>query len=383
MREIQQAFGVRYGYPICFTRNAFEPGNRTLRRVLLRAGAQRHRLLPVIDSGVLESDGRLVERLWRHADANGDLMEFVTAPLVVRGGEVCKSDPREVETLHSLVAEWGLCRHSFVLAIGGGAVLDAVGFAAATAHRGLRMIHMPTTVLAQNDAGIGVKNAINRHGRKNFLGTFAPPFAVINDFDFLKTLPERELRAGIAEAVKVALIKDRDFFDHLHRLRRRLAVFEQGPMEEMIVRCAELHLEHTRTSGDPFEIGSARPLDFGHWAAHELEELSRATLRHGEAVAIGIALDSLYSQRVGRIGEPELHAILTTLEEIGFELRHPALARLDVEEGLEHFREHLGGDLCITLLEEIGRGVEVSEVDPVLMRKCIDFLLHREVEEAC
>src|SRR5207247_5778183 len=104
-------------------------------------------------------------------------------------------------------------RQSYALAIGGGAVLDAVGFAAAIFHRGVRHIRCPTTVLAQSDSGVGVKNAINAFGLKNLLGTFAPPFAVINDQTFLDVLPERDKRAGMAEAVKVALIRDGAFFD--------------------------------------------------------------------------------------------------------------------------------------------------------------------------
>jgi len=383
MVEIQQSFPVRYDYAVTFTRRAFDLGNPTLRHVLASAGSFRHRVLPVIDSGVLAADTTLAERLLVYADAHADAIDLADELLVVRGGEACKSDTSEVDRLHDAIGRHRLCRHSFVLVIGGGAVLDAMGFAAAVAHRGVRIVRMPTTVLAQNDAGIGVKNAINHLGRKNFLGTFAPPFAVIDDFDFLRTLPARELRSGIAEAVKVALIKDRDFFDHLRRVRRQLAIFDRELLEDLIVRCAELHLEHIRTSGDPFELGSARPLDFGHWAAHRLEELSGAELRHGEAVAIGLALDSLYSQRLGMIGEAELHAILSTLEEIGFTLHHPTLAQLDVQIALANFREHLGGDLCITLLQEIGRGIEVHEIDLGIMRKCVDFLLQRGEAGPC
>jgi 3-dehydroquinate synthase len=377
MRVIQQSFVVRYDYPVCFTRGALDPANPALRAVLERAGPGPHRVAPVVDSGVLDHAPGLPERLARYADAHRDVMQLVAAPLVLPGGEACKSDPRQLERLHRLVERHALCRHSFVLAIGGGAVLDAAGFAAATAHRGVRLVRMPTTVLAQNDAGIGVKNAVNVFGRKNFVGSFAPPFAVIDDFDFLATLPPRELRAGIAEAVKVALIRDADFFGRLRRRRHALAAFEPSSLEEMIVRCAELHLEHIRRGGDPFELGSARPLDFGHWAAHKLEELS-GDLRHGEAVAIGIALDSLYSQRVGLLGSAQAHAILTLLDELGFDLARPELERLDPGPALAHFREHLGGELCITLLEAIGRGVEVREVDAGVVRKCVDFLLHRE-----
>jgi 3-dehydroquinate synthase len=253
-------------------------------------------------------------------------------------------------------------------------MLDAIGYAAASAHRGLRLIRMPSTVLGQNDAGVGVKNAVNWRGRKNFLGAFTPPFAVVNDFDVLRTLPTAEQRDGAAEAVKVALIRDRAFFERLYASRHELRALERTAMEAMIVRCAELHLAHIREGGDPFERGSARPLDFGHWSAHKLEELSQPRLRHGEAVAIGIALDSLYSRRVGMLGSEAVELILTTLRELGFRLAHEALARLDVERALDEFREHLGGELCITLLEDIGRGVEVGYIDTAAMRASINEL---------
>ena len=317
----------------------------------------------MVDAGLLEANPGIVDRLRGYAGHHRDRMDLVAPPLVQRGGEICKSEPFEVEALHGLVERHRICRQSFVLAIGGGSVLDAAGYAAATAHRGVRLIRLPTTVLAQNDAGIGVKNAVNYHHRKNFLGTFAPPFAVVNDLDFFDTLSPRDLRAGIAEAIKVALIRDADFFDYLCATVKQLAQFEPETMEQMVVRCAELHLHHIRTSGDPFELGSARPLDFGHWSAHKLEEISGHELRHGEAVAIGIAIDALYSQQIGMIGEQELFRIMSTL---GHRLRPPppGAQHLDVETALADFREHLGGELSITLLDGIGRGVEVTSIDP-------------------
>jgi len=282
-----------------------------------------------------------------------------------------------VERIHALVERHRLCRHSYIIAIGGGAVLDAAGYAAATAHRGVRLIRVPTTVLAQNDAGVGVKNGVNAFGRKNFLGTFAPPFAVINDNDFLKTLQVRDLRSGIAEAVKVGLIRDRVFFDSLYAERAELALFAPAALERMIVRCAELHLEHISSAGDPFECGSSRPLDFGHWNAHKLEELSGSELRHGEAVAIGIALDSLYSHGKGLLGDLDLRKILTLLEDIGFVLYHPALSWLDVGKALQEFQEHLGGELSIPLLAGIGTKVEAHQIDVRLMNRCIEKLAKR------
>jgi 3-dehydroquinate synthase len=382
MYEIQQSFRVEYRYPVVFTRHVFAPGNDSLGRVLVRHEPGPHKLLPVIDAGVLGANPELPARIEDFAKRNATLVTLVGDPLVVPGGEACKHTPHEVETFHSLVARHALCRKSFALVIGGGAVLDAIGFAAATAHRGIRLVRMPTTTLAQNDAGIGVKNAVNFAGRKNFVGSFAPPYAVVNDFAFLDTLAPRDLRAGLAEAIKVALIKDSGFFEGLHENRRALADGASDALEASIIRCAELHLEHIRTAGDPFEFGSARPLDFGHWAAHKLEELSHGDLRHGEAVAIGVAVDSLYSLRCGLIDSTQCRRILGLLSDLGFELAHPSLADLDIDRALGDFREHLGGELCITLLDGIGRGVEVHRIDLGVMQACVDALA-RDGAGAC
>jgi 3-dehydroquinate synthase len=374
--QITQRFTISYSFPVVFTRGSFDPTNLLLRDLLRGAGAKRHRVLLAIDSNVVDTNPELVARTAAYAAAHADSFEWIGAPFRVRGGEICKSDPVEVSAIHALVEKHRIDRQSFILAVGGGAVLDAVGYAAATAHRGVRLIRMPTTVLGQNDAGVGVKNGVNALGRKNFVGTFAPPFAVVNDFDFLRTLPARDLRAGIAEAVKVAAIKDADFFSWLHRERRSLAAFVPEAMEEMIARCAQHHIEHVGAA-DPFELGSARPLDFGHWAAHKLEELTGHALRHGEAVAIGCALDSTYAFHKGLLSELELTRLLHTFEDLGFELYHPALSRINVPEALEHFQEHLGGELCITVPDGLGRKVELHDIDLALMSRCIAALAER------
>lgn len=375
MTQLVQRFTVSYEFPVCFTESTFAPDNPVLRDILLRAGQRRHKLFPVIDADVLNNHPNLIDALTCYAETHAELINLILPPLIVRSGETCKNEPQEVQDFYRLTQDYKIDRHSFVLVIGGGAVIDAIGFAAATAHRGIRLIRMPTTVLGQNDAGIGVKNAVNFLGRKNYLGTFVPPFAVINDFGLLATLPPRDKRAGIAEAIKVALIKDADFFTWLYDNRQQLAEFEPAAVAYMIRRCAELHLQHIATSGDPFEYGSARPLDFGHWSAHKLEELSQLELRHGEAVAIGIALDSLYSCAQGYIARPLLDAILTCLGEIGFSLYHPALIRLDIDKALQDFREHLGGELCITLLTGQGQSAQFNYIDLDVMRDCVEELI--------
>lgn len=375
MYQIDQRFTVSYEFPVCFTRSSFAGDNPVLRNVLARAGQQRHKLFPVIDEQVLASQSDLLQQLENYAQTHSDIIELILPPLLVRSGEICKTDPLEVEQFYRITQERNIDRHSFVLVIGGGSVIDAIGYAAATAHRGIRLIRMPTTVLGQNDAGVGVKNAVNFLGRKNYLGTFVPPYAVINDFNFLRTLPLRDQCAGMVEAVKVALIKDQVFFNWLYQQRHQLAMFKDEAVEYMIRRCAELHLHHIASSGDPFEYGSARPLDFGHWAAHRLEEISHSDLRHGEAVAIGVTLDSLYSHAMGLIDDALLQKIIVTLKDIGFSLYHPALEQLNIHKALQDFREHLGGELCITLLVGEGVAAQYSQIDENVMLDCAKKLV--------
>jgi 3-dehydroquinate synthase len=317
--------------------------------------------------------------------AHADALELSAAPLIVPGGEAIKNHPGPVDAIRSAIDVHGVDRHSYVMAIGGGAVLDAVGYAAATAHRGVRLIRVPTTVLSQDDSAVGVKNGINAFGKKNFVGSFAPPHAVLNDFDLLLTLSDRDWRAGISEAMKVALLKDPVFFSWIEHNAGALAGRSLAAMAHMVHRSAELHLNHIATSGDPFELGSSRPLDFGHWAAHKLEQLSRHELRHGEAVAIGIALDSTYSYLTGSLPHADWRRIIELFEAVRLPIWHRDMAtpgsggRPAVLAGLEEFREHLGGRLTVMLLERIGSGFEVHELDETVLLEASD-LLRRRVE---
>ncbi len=380
-----QRFSVPFDYPVHFTEKLFDPENSVLRDVLTRLEPERrHRCLVFLDDGLLEARPSLADDVSRYARAHAERMELVTDPVAVPGGERIKSELYFVEQMQQLLYDHHIDRHSYVIAIGGGAVLDAVGLVAATTHRGVRHIRVPTTVLAQNDSGVGVKNGVNLQGQKNFVGTFAPPFAVLNDLDFIFSLQPRDKIAGMAEAVKVALIRDAAFFSWIERNADALATFRRDAMAHMIRRCAELHLHQIAHGGDPFESGSARPLDYGHWAAHKLEFLTRHHLRHGEAVAIGMALDARYSVLSGKLAAGEEERICFLLEHIGFRLWHPALERTSkagefaVLEGLRDFREHLGGTLTITLLAAIGTGIEVHEMDNDLVLQAIAWLKARE-----
>ncbi|CCH00023.1 3-dehydroquinate synthase [Fibrella aestuarina BUZ 2] len=380
MNQLEQSFSVPFTYTVSFTEHLFASDNTLFRDWLTqsarRSGTQLTRkLLFVIDSGVLAAHPTLPANIQTYfADVPG--LRVVDEPMVVPGGELAKNSPELVDQLIDAVDRYGIDRHSYIAAIGGGAVLDLVGYAAAIAHRGVRHIRIPTTVLSQNDSGVGVKNGVNWGGKKNFVGTFAPPVAVFNDAAFLGTLDDRDWRSGISEAIKVALIKDRPFFEWLDTNADALANRDAEAMSYLVYRCAQLHMQHI-AGGDPFEMGSARPLDFGHWAAHKLEYLTDFSVRHGEAVAIGIALDTVYSQLAGRITATDADRVLSVLQRLGFDLFHPALAENggeNLRRGLTEFQEHLGGELTITLLDALGQGVEVHEMDTALIQQAIEKL---------
>ncbi|MEO0537852.1 MAG: 3-dehydroquinate synthase [Cyanobacteria bacterium P01_A01_bin.123] len=383
MQPIQQRFAVSFQYNVHFTKQLFHPENPLLAEVIAADGeAGPKKIMVIVDDGLLPYHPRLLAQIEQYGTHYSDVLTLTTAPIQVSGGEAAKNDPMLVERLQQQMDAVGLCRHSYVVGIGGGAVLDLVGYAAATAHRGIRLIRVPTTVLAQNDSGVGVKNSVNCFGKKNFLGTFAPPYAVLNDAAFLTTLDDRDWRAGMAEAVKVALIKDATFFEEIAANATAIAHRAMTPMQSAIYRCAELHMGHIAGNGDPFEMGSSRPLDFGHWAAHRLEHLTHYDLRHGEAVAIGIALDSTYSYLTGLLAREDWQRICTTCQTLGFSLYVPELSNYlnqpehpdSLFRGLTEFREHLGGELTLMLLQGIGTGLEVHHVDLDPYRDAIALL---------
>ncbi len=315
-----QQISVSWEFPVIFTRHLFATDNPVLVQTASRLKEpRRHRVIVYVDSRILERDPGLTEKVTAYFAAHSTTLELAAEVQPVPGGEACKNDLRYAESVMRQLLELRMDRQSYVLAIGGGAVLDAIGFATALVHRGLRLIRVPTTVLGQNDAGVGVKNAVNYLG-KNALGTFAPPFAVLNDFEFLRSLPDRDWLSGVAEAFKVAIIRDRSFFEDLCQAAPRYPARDFEAMTELVSRCAALHLDHIRTNGDPFEYGTARPLDFGHWSAHKMELLSNFAISHGEAVATGVLLDSIYAQSKGWISEEELARIDTGLRESGFAL---------------------------------------------------------------
>lgn len=377
MDYIQQSFNVPFEYKVYFTTQLFQKQNPVFRNFLQSQESDIvKKIFFVIDSGVAAAHPTLVDEIKNYFEGS-DKTRLIDTLLIVPGGEACKNTETHFNDIIEAVDRYGIDRHSYIAAIGGGAVLDMAGYAATVSHRGIRHIRIPTTVLSQNDSGVGVKNSINYKGKKNFLGTFAPPVAVFNDAFFLTTLSDREWCGGISEAVKVALIKDKAFYEWLKEHALALNQREMAPMQYQIKYCAQLHLDHI-AGKDPFEKGSSRPLDFGHWSAHKVEQISGFEIRHGEAVAMGIALDTVYSYCCGWLSEEDTRAIIKLLIDLGLAVTHPLMQIEDENsiliQGLHEFQEHLGGKLTIMLLRAIGKGEEVHELDINTLRKASEWL---------
>ena len=370
-------FAVQFTHRLRTTHDVLGTEQQVLLELLADSEGRIPRVQFWLDENVATANPNLTQRIHVFCRRHSRKLQLTGKIQFVPGGEAVKNDVHIIERLLKCFHNADLDRRSYVVVIGGGAVLDAVGFAAAIAHRGIRLIRLPTTTLAQADSGIGVKNGINLFQRKNWVGTFAVPWGVINDQTLLATLSDRDFACGFSEALKVAVLKNVDFFHRIHE--QAVAIRARGAGSGAILaESAQWHLQHITGGGDPFEMREARPLDFGHWSAHKLETMTDFQLRHGEAVAIGVAIDSLYSSLAHGLASADAEAILDCLQQLQLLVPHAALSRTDeLFAGLEEFRQHLGGRLTVTMLRGIGDPLDVHHIDRGLMRQAIADVIRR------
>ncbi len=370
--SIDIPFSVPAVHRLRFTDDVFGEDAEVLAKLLEPSGDRPARVQFWADEQVLKANPQLQQCIRAFAARHADRFTRVGNVQIVPGGEAIKNDIHVLERMLKVFNAANLDRRSYVVAIGGGAVLDAVGFAAAVAHRGIRLVRLPTTTLAQSDSGVGVKNGVNLFGKKNWIGSFAVPWGVVNDAKLLETLSLRDFRCGFSEAVKVSMLKDRAMFDRLCENAKAIGQRDMAAAQPAIVESARLHIEHITAGGDPFEALEARPLDFGHWSAHKLEAMTDFAIRHGEAVAIGVAIDTVYSSLMHGLRWEDAERTLRCLVDLGFDLRDPAMEDIEpLFKGLEEFRQHLGGRLTLTMVPEIGRVIDVHEVDDAAMCEAI------------
>lgn len=309
-----------------------------------------------------------VDRLYgpslrRWIDASG-----VRAEVEVISVTEAEKTMESVLTVCNAARRHGLARRDLLIAFGGGVCCDVVAMAASLVRRGIPYVCLPTTLLAQVDAGIGVKGAVNFGGAKSYLGCFAPPAGVFYDTEWLITLPQDALRAGMAEILKLGLIRDAELFwevvDHSDRLLQTGFSDSQGTGQHVIGRSVELLLDELQT--DCYENHSLqRLLDLGHTFSGRLEELSGYRLSHGMAVAIDIALSTAIAAELGMLNAEESDRILDAVKAVGLPIFSTLCISHEMTEAMRAVARHRGGDLNLVVPLTIGRAGFIPRTEDI------------------
>lgn len=290
-------------------------------------------------------------------------------------------DGEEYKTLDSfkqiidVLAEKQHHRDTTIIALGGGVVGDIAGFAAASYHRGVPFIQIPSTLLAQVDSSIGGKTGLNHPMGKNLIGAFHPPKAVFIDTETLTTLPDREFRAGLSEIIKVALIKNADFFAWLLENKEALVTRHKEAIAIAIHRACSI--KANIVAEDEREMGVRALLNFGHTFGHAIENaLNYGTWRHGEAVAMGMVMACELSVRVGSLSKQTNEQVIQLLKDIGLPTALPKEIKLKQLETLfGSDKKILHNKMRFILLKKIGEGLITSEITPTMLRELLqDFI---------
>lgn len=357
---------------ISMTGGLLEPGNPVLQDRLAGRNA-----LAVVSPSVYRLYGRQISAYLAAQPGTGnvDLM-------VLHRSESSKSLDSVVEVCERATAA-GLRRMSPIVAIGGGVCCDICGLAAALHHRGVPHIKIPTTLIGLVDAGIGIKNAVNHGGRKSLLGSFHPPEHSLIDPGFLASLPRRELANGLAEIIKMAVIDDPVLFSLLARdtpelLRSGFRTPAQGAAQ--IIRRSVTGML-SELACNPFERDDfRRKVDFGHTFSPHIEVASRHSVRHGEAVAMDIALSAEIATALGLLGGEERDRILALIQTAGLSLTWPPLSPEALWASLAGIVEHRDGNLHLVVPQSIGtcEYLGLDHLSPQLLRACAGRLRQRD-----
>jgi 3-dehydroquinate synthase len=320
-------------------------------------------------TGLLVVTDETVAPLWLPRLEQG-LAGRALAQCVLPGGEQQKTLGNFAAIVDALVAA-RLNRDGMVLALGGGVIGDIAGFAAASYQRGIALLQLPTTLLAQVDSAVGGKTGVNHPGGKNLIGAFHQPSAVITDTDTLSTLPDRELRAGLAEVVKAALAADAEFFAWLERHVAALVARDAVALEHAIRRACEI--KAAIVAEDEREKGRRTLLNLGHSFGHAIEAgAGYGSVLHGEAVAIGLVLAAEFSARVGRLPEPDARRVRELIAAAGLPLDPPRLGSARMLELMQMDKKVAGGRLRLVLLDAIGRATVTDDYSRDGLERLLD-----------
>ena len=276
-----------------------------------------------------------------------------------------------IEAIHNLLLDKGFSRQCVLVGLGGGIICDLCGFAAATYQRGVDFILLPTTLLAQVDASVGGKTAINHAKGKNMIGAFHQPVKVLIDTNFLSTLPEREIKSGMVEMIKHGIIEDQDYFDWLEENLDQITKLEEPIMCEAIKRSVEI--KSNIVSQDEKESGVRAILNFGHTFGHGIELIGKyKEYNHGEAVALGILSAAKLSQMTEGLSSECVERIYSVFSKAG--IRTTTLTEIDAEDlysAMQSDKKKQGKDLNFIVLEKIGKAKKVNGLSKEKVLKAI------------
>jgi 3-dehydroquinate synthase len=284
-------------------------------------------------------------------------------------GETHKTLANVSRMLDVLIAN-RFARDACVVALGGGVVGDMAGFAAACYQRGIAFVQVPTTLLAQVDSSVGGKTGVNHPGGKNLIGAFHQPAAVFADTDTLATLPDRELRAGLAEVIKYGLIVDRDFFDWLEQNATKLLARDTAALTHAIKRSCEIKADIV--ARDEHERGDRALLNLGHTFGHAIESATNYSLwLHGEAVGAGMLLAADMSQRLGWVGAADVTRVEKVLQLFGLRTDVKSLSATTLAEKMKIDKKVAAGRIRLVLLKAIGKSVVTGDYDDAALRETL------------
>ena len=284
--------------------------------------------------------------------------------IVLPDGESYK-DWVTLQKIFDALLTHGADRKSVLIALGGGVIGDMVGFAAASFMRGIRFIQVPTTLLAQVDSSVGGKTGINHPLGKNMIGAFHQPVAVIADLDTLKSLPPRELSAGLAEVIKHGAIADAEFFDWIEAQRQELLNCDIKAMSHAVERSCEI--KSAVVAADETESGIRAILNFGHTFGHAIESgLGYGEWLHGEAVGCGMVMAADLSSRLGYLKSEEVSRIKKLIAAMGLPDCAPKLGNSRFFDLMRIDKKSEGGEIRYITLKKIGQA-KIEAVDDAIV----------------
>lgn len=359
MERLTVALGER-SYPILIGRNALEALPDALAELDVRGA-----VAVVTDSHVGPLYGERVEGLLRQGGLNPVRCEMPA-------GEEHKRLAR-VEELCGRFLEGGLDRSSMVVALGGGVVGDIAGFAAAAFMRGIPFVQVPTTIVAQVDSSVGGKTGVNHPLGKNIIGAFHQPSAVVIDLDLLSTLPDRELRAGLAEVIKHGVIADEDLFAYLERRADALLAHDLDALELPVRRSCEIKAEVV--GADEREHGLRAILNYGHTFGHGIEAASGyTTFLHGEAVALGMHAAGALARLLGMVDDAFVERQRACIEACGLPARWPDLPIDDTLQAMRRDKKARAGRLKFIVPDRVGHVIQRTDVTEEQARAALEAL---------